>query len=140
MIRKIDPSEHQIQCAIVEWSTKVFVDHPSGGKVLLRPYLIKIPNEGKRSWAHGKKMKAEGLTRGVSDLFLAIPRRKQSLISASVYIEKCGLWLEIKKKGKKPSPEQCEFLYAMREIGYHADWKDTVDEGIQAIKDYLGMK
>jgi hypothetical protein len=161
MLRRIYPSEHEIQSAIVEWSTKVFVDHPLGGKVLLRPFLIKITNEGKRSWAQGKKMKAEGLTKGVSDIFIAFPVIKSisfNILNPDEVIRDLdfsfslspevqhklapcyhGFWLEIKSKGKKPTKEQRNFLFRMKELDYHSDWKDTVDEGIQAIKDYLGI-
>lgn len=137
-MRSIEPTEHQIQCAIVEWANNTFVDHPAGRKVCLGSYLIKIPNEGKRSLAYGKKMKKEGLKKGASDLFLAIP-----LLRSRYFLDfyfKCGLWLEIKKKGKKPTNEQLEFLENMRSIGYESQFKDSVDEGIQAIKDYLGIR
>ena len=140
MLRTVDPTEHQIQCAIVEWSNNVFFDHPLGGKCLLRPHVIKITNEGKRSWAQGKKMKSEGLTKGVSDLLVAVPTYKQSMVSPSMNMEKAGFWLELKAPGKKPTESQIEFICAMRGVGYHADWKDSVDGGIQALKDYLGMR
>jgi hypothetical protein len=129
VIRRIESTEHQIQAAMVEWSTKVFVDHPLRGKCLLRPYLIKITNEGKRSWTQGKKMKAEGLTKGVSDLLIAFPCRGFH-----------GLWYEVKAPGKIPSDEQLEFLAGMQKVGYAADWGDSVDKGIQDFKDYLGMR
>lgn len=143
MIRKTEPSEHQIQCAIVEWANNIFIDHPNGGKVRLGSYLIKITNEGKRSWAQGKKMKAEGLKKGVSDLFFAFPFTRtinSGCACCPDYEERSGLWIELKAKGKKPNKEQLEFLSAMRDVGYDAVFKDTVNDGIQAIKDYLGVK
>lgn len=129
MLRKIDPTESQIQISIVAFANNMHVDHPLGGKVRLGSYLLKVTNEGKRGWCQGKKMKAEGLKKGVSDLFLAFPHKGKS-----------GLWLELKSKGKNPTKEQLEFLWAMRDVGYDAEIKDSVDEGIQAIKDYVGIK
>lgn len=133
-LRSIEASEHQIQAAIVERVNLIFLDHIFGSpeikrKVCLGDYLIKIPNEGKRSWLQGKKMKKEGMKAGASDLFLSFPT-----------IRHHGFWLEIKKKGKEPTDEQLEFLAAMRAVGYRADWTDDVDEGVIMLKNYVGMK
>ena len=145
-MRSIDPTEHQIQAAIVEWANNTFVDHPRGGKVRLGGYLIKITNEGKQKVFQDKngnyfcptgiKYNKEGRKKGASDLFLAFP------VSGKIdgyHYEYYGFWLELKKKGKKPTDDQLEFLSGMLGIGYWADWKDSVDGAIQAIKDYLGV-
>lgn len=138
-IRCIYPSEHDIQSAIVEWASLTKIPNTN---YFIKDFLIKIPNEGKRSWTYSKKMKKEGLKKGVSDLFLAYPVC-HSLPSEYLDKEKkniyCGFWLEIKKKGENPTIEQSEFLYLMKKIGYFSDWRDTVDEGIKAIKEYLGI-
>jgi len=127
-IRRVNPTESAIQQAIVEWARKInFFKNLKIGS-----FLIKIANEGKRSWETGKKIKKEGLTRGVSDLFLAIPKVFPHV--------KNGLWIEVKSKNGKLSKSQNDWQILVMGIGYHACVVRSVDEGIQAIKDYLGMR
>ena len=138
-IRRIYPTEHHIQAAIVELANTInspFIYLNKKGKFgeerrKLSDFLIKQANEGKRSWITGKKMKKEGLKKGVSDLFLAIPVSRKNL---------CGLWMEVKSKKGKVSDSQQRWGNLMKMIGYWFVDIYTVDEGIQAIKDYLGMR
>jgi hypothetical protein len=134
MIRRINPTESQIQISVIEQCSRIKIP---GTKYFIKDFLFKISNEGKRSWAQGKKMKAEGLTAGVSDLILAYP-----IFWVNNYdtYDKGGLWIELKEKGKKPTPLQTRFLKLMREVGYEADWRDSVDGAMAFIKYYLGMK
>jgi hypothetical protein len=124
-LRRIDPTEHQIQAAIVEWARniKLFDNFKIGN------FLLKNCNEGRRSWADGKRKKKEGLKKGVSDLFLAFPQKNYH-----------GLWIEVKKRSGKMTKEQIEWFTFMNLVGYETKLVDEVDEGIQAIKDYLGMR
>lgn len=61
-------------------------------------WLHAIPNGGARDPITAAKMKAEGVKRGVPDLFLPIARHGWH-----------GLYLEMKKDKGKPSDEQKEF-------------------------------
>ncbi len=88
--------------------------------------LISIPNAGKRSYHTGQKERAMGLTAGVSDLFLAMPRNGYA-----------GYWVEMKSKGNKPKPLQYEWLDKMRQQGYKADWYDNWENAKSAIEKYL---
>jgi hypothetical protein len=141
MKRSIYPSESAIQQAIVEWAKHINVR-----SYKLSDFLIKIPNEGKRSFKNGKIMKKEGLRKGVSDLFLALPIREKPTRTISISSGGCisiikpGLWLEIKSKKGKLSIAQMEWITLMALMGYEATCVYSVDEGIQAIKVYLGMK
>ena len=134
MMRRVNPTEHQIQSAIVEWArnTKIHI-HRKAEHEPISNYLIKIPNEGKRSFFTAKKMKLEGLTRGALDLFLFFPVK-------SYCHHTCGLWMEVKTGKGKLSESQIIFIERMKWIGYPVVVIRTVDEGIQAIKDYLGVK
>ena len=133
-LRRINPTEHQIQVAIVEWA--YLHEIPFNG-LKLRDLLIKIPNEGKRSQFIGNKMKKEGLRKGVSDLFLAFP----TLVKYNKKLHKfCGLWIEVKSLHGVISKEQKLWAEIMMLVGYRVVLVRTVDEGIQAIKDYLGME
>lgn len=111
------PSESKIQRAIVQWAR------------LQGLPLISIPNHGKRSLWAGRNEVAMGLTKGVSDLFLARP--------VGYY---AGMWIELKAKGKKPTVEQYEWLEIMLKEGYHAVWFDNIDDTKRGIVDYLAKQ
>lgn len=115
------PTEHQIQVTFFQWwdawaPTK---GHPS-------QLCFAIPNGGKRSRAVAGKLKAEGVKKGVADVCLAIPMDQFH-----------GLFLEFKRPGGKPTPEQAAFLYEVRRRGYNALVVWTVQEAIRAVQQYL---
>lgn len=124
MTTQARPSESQIQRGFVEW---VQWKHPN-----LSDYLIKIPNEGKRSASYATKMKKEGLRSGVPDIFFAKPSERpgtQSLFH--------GLWLEIKAPKRKPSPQQVIYIALLNDAGYLAVWFDNLDDIIWCFEDYV---
>ncbi len=133
-MRKIEPTEHQIQCAIVEWSNNFGL---MGNKV--GDYLLAIPNGGNRSITEAVRLKKEGVKKGVSDLLLAYPVYRISKYGEEE-IDAGGLWLEVKSKKGKLSKSQEDWIVLMIAQGYEARVVYSVDEGIQAIKDYLGMR
>jgi len=113
--RSHDPlSEHYIQIKLVQWARMKGLT------------LISIPNHGKRSAWAGQKEVAMGLTKGVSDLFLAHPSGVKS-----------GYWIELKRPGRCPTFDQYAWLKKMREHGYAADWFDDFDKAKSAIEQYL---
>lgn len=78
-----------------------------------------VPNEGKRQGRQGGRMKAEGLVRGVPDIFIDVP---------------CGGFhgcrIELKRrKGFKISSEQKEWIHKLNNKGYAAafcfGWEDA---------------
>lgn len=97
-------------------------------------WLHAISNHGA-----GFGRKAEGVKKGVSDIFLPQPRFK------SIADGCCGLYIELKRrdtanqKAGKPSPEQLEFQTDMRAVGYACalayGWEQARDE----ILRYLGL-
>lgn len=129
MKRSIYPSESAIQQAIVEWAnnTKISVGGINGFKI--GDFLLAIPNGGYRNKYEALKLKNEGVKAGASDLFLAIP------ISPW-----CGLWGETKSLKGKLSALQREWFGLMEIAGYRVSVFHSIDKGIQAFKDYLGMK
>jgi len=133
-LRSINPSEHQIQAAIVEWARRTKLDN----EYRVGDFLIKQANEGKRSWNVGKKMKKEGLTAGVSDLFLALPVKATEKVSKKERFFG-GMWIEVKSKKGKLSYKQAMWITTMSQ-NYICLVVDEVDDGIQAIKDYLRMR
>ena len=90
--KKYIPSEHAEQVGFVRWWRNKF------------PQLIifSIPNGGRRAMSVAKKLKEEGLTPGVPDLYC--PRLK--------------LWIEMKRtKGGKLSTEQEKMIAYLLKIG-----------------------
>ena len=60
--QKYDDEEHRIQCSCVKWFN---LKYPK-----LKGRLFAVPNGGRRDTVTGGKLKAEGVTAGVSDLIL----------------------------------------------------------------------
>ena len=116
-------SESTEQQAVVSWFAMQYPKYR----------LISVPNGqmigGRNKFALIAKYKAEGLTPGVSDLFLCVPKNGYG-----------GLWLEMKARGKGASSlsdDQALWLSGMEKIGYRAAWAAGFDEAKIIIEDYL---
>lgn len=62
------PTESEEQQTLFRWAAMQCGKYPE------LALMFHIPNEGKRSWMTGGRMKAEGLKSGVPDIFLPVPR------------------------------------------------------------------
>ena len=92
-VLKTSPSEHSEQVGFINWFR---VQYP---KVL----IFAIPNGEKRSITVAKRLKAEGVVRGIPDLF----------------IPEWRLWVEMKRKtGGRLSTEQKSMINYLQNIGY----------------------
>ena len=116
------PTESQEQQALFQWARIIEPQLPAVGM------LYHIPNEGKRSYAGGRRAIAEGLRKGVPDLCLPFP--------AGGYH---GLYIELKRtKGGRLTPEQRDWIDALQQAGYQAQvcygWRHAAD----VIEEYLG--
>lgn len=91
--------EHDLQTACVRWFR---YRHPR-----LARCLIAVPNGGRRDAVTGAKLKAEGVTAGVSDLLLLVPRG-------------CfhGLCIEMKTPQGRQSEAQLRWQLEMEIQGY----------------------
>ena len=113
--------EHQEQVSLMKW---VEYQAPSCPALYL---LFAIPNGGDRNVIVAKKLKAEGVRRGVPDLFLAFPVKPYS-----------GLFIEMKKKkGGQTSKEQKKWIKGLREQGYWAEVCAGAAVAQAVIMDYL---
>ena len=113
------PTEHQEQCAVIEW-----FDMRYRG---LRGRLAAVPNGGLRHKAVAGQLKAEGVRKGYPDLQLLVPHSGHH-----------GLIIEMKRvRGSRIEPEQLEWLEWFAAMGYRA----VVCKGFEAakgvIEDYL---
>lgn len=86
------PTEHEEQREIVFWFRRKFSD----------VRIFAIPNGGWRSRATAAKLKAEGVSRGVPDLF----------------VPAWGMWIEMKRSdGGRLSPDQKSWHLYLASIG-----------------------
>lgn len=110
-------SEDVGQMALVKWLR------------LMKIPVIHIANEGKRSIATALWLKSMGMWPGASDLFITRMRLPYG-----------GYWIEMKKKGEKPTPLQYAFLEEMRIEGYRTDWFDDWIMAKESVEKYLDYK
>lgn len=111
-------TESNEQIAAMDW---LRAQHP---KIAL--HTMHIGNERKASYYAGYIMKRMGVLKGASDLFIAWP-------TGGFH----GLFIEIKSKTGRPTPQQNEFIARMIEAGYMAKVCYGADEVIHCIRIYL---
>ena len=111
-------NEHLAQSLLIRWFR---IQYP-----LMAKCLFAIPNGGVRHIGTAIKLKSEGVTAGVSDLFLMIPANGQH-----------GLFLEMKQKSGKLQQNQTDFLNLAESMGYGAEVAYGFEDGVEKIKKYL---
>lgn len=131
--RKRDNREHRIQAAIVAW----FRSAAAGLGVDPR-LLFAIPNgalygRGVERVIRAKMLKAEGLTPGVPDLFLA----RASYCDGEAEPYELGMFVECKTPEGAIAAEQKAMHELLRARGYRVEVVRSVEEGIAVITSYL---
>ena len=112
-------NEHLAQSLLIKWFR---LQYP-----LMAKCLWAIPNGGARHIGTALKLKAEGVTAGVSDLFLMIPANGLH-----------GLFIEMKaQKGAKIQQNQIDFLNLAESMGYGAEVAYGFEEAQKIIQKYL---
>lgn len=98
-------------------------------------WLHANPNGGYRSVVTGARLKAEGVKRGIPDLFLPVPRPK-----INNYMEwYCGFYIEVKTPTGRQTKDQKEFEKFAVEQGYKYAIVRSTQEGVDEILGYLGI-
>lgn len=115
-------SEHEEQCLVIARAEALAPSVPA-----LR-LLFAIPNGGHRHKATAGKLKAEGVRKGVPDMCLPVP-------AGGCH----GLYIELKAQKGQASPEQLEWIDALRAQGYRAEVCVGADEAWGVICEYLGI-
>ena len=127
--------EEKEQRAVIQWSELARIP---GTNSKVRDYIFAIPNGGLRNKREAARLKRQGVTPGVSDLFLAYP-------CGSIH----GFWIEMKKQRKDfstPAMVHCavtdlqkQWLQRMEDVNYMTAVCYGAHEAIEAIQTYLGM-
>ena len=107
------------------------------GKYPMLRWIHSIPNGGLRNKVTASRLKAEGVKKGVSDVFLPYPVIVSHSIGGGV--QWChGLYIEMKKPGKgRLSIDQQNFIADMYTEGYATAICNTWEEAARAIVKYL---
>lgn len=111
-------NEHENQKIIFKWASK--------NPVLVT--LFAIGNGGLRDMGTAIKMKAEGVKKGVPDMFLP-------LANGTYY----GLFIELKTESGRASKEQTEWIEKLNANGYRAVICVGYKSAIEEIKNYAGI-
>ena len=131
---KHEPSEHDSQRTVCDWWRIA-----CNGYGLPEFALMAVPNgahlagDAKGRAIKMANLKRTGLRPGVPDLFLAVPKVDKVVPELPFP----GLWIEMKKRPNKPSPEQEAVILYLRQRGYHVCICYSAEEAIRAISAYL---
>lgn len=109
-------AEHNEQAALFAWAEWARLEHPE------LALLFAVPNGGARDVVTGARLKAEGVKRGVPDVWLPVAR--------CGYL---GAVIELKAGKGRPTKEQVAWLKALEEQG----WLALVCVGCGAARDVL---
>lgn len=115
-------TEHKIQVAVMKWAALQTCAIPQLAN------LFAIPNGGARHAVVGAKMKAEGVKRGVPDLFLAAPANGFH-----------GLFIEMKAPGGRLREDQALWIARLEEEGYSTAVCKSFESARETILDYLNI-
>jgi hypothetical protein len=109
-------SEHEEQCALVQWA------EISLGKYPALRWMYAVPNGGLRSRAVAGKLKAEGVRPGVPDLVVPAPIDPYH-----------GAYLEMKRIDGRATPAQLQW----REYLVSAGYAHCIAQGFEEARDFL---
>lgn len=121
--KKLIASEHQEQCALFEFAEL------RANQIEEWKYLYHIPNGELRHKAVAVKLKAAGVKKGIPDTFLSVARKGFH-----------GLYVEMKRADGDTSPEQDQWILALRLQGYQVSVAYSWVEAARVIASYLGDK
>jgi hypothetical protein len=112
------PTEQQEQIALVKWLKLNSIMHTASA------------NGGRRDLVDAVNLKRAGVSAGFPDLEIPIP-----------FNGKHGLYIEMKRmRGGVVSLEQKEWLDYLNLVGYVAKVAHGCHEGIEIVREYLGME
>lgn len=119
--------EHELQVASVRWFRLQYPEYA--------PLLFAVPNGGARDKREGARLKAEGVTAGVADLLLLLPRVKHDAEGGTYYVP--ALCIEMKTDTGRQQATQRAWQSAVESEGYKYIVVRSLDEFIQELEDYI---
>ena len=120
--------EHALQCACVHWFRIQYPEYAT--------LLFAVPNGGARNAITGARLKDEGVTAGVADLILLVPRAHH--LHDEYEVESYhGLAIEMKTPTGRQSPEQRAWQAAIEAQGYKYAIARDVLGFVKIIQEYL---
>jgi hypothetical protein len=99
---------------------------------VVRDYLIKNTNEGKRSARYGHGLKMIGMRPGLPDYHLPLSNNNYH-----------GLWIEMKRMGsnnRKKDSDQLTWINRLNMAGHYASYAYGWENAKQIVSDYLANK
>ena len=126
MATSMKPTEHQIQCAFIEWCARNEKKYPG-----LRLGFA-VPNGGLRNKATAGKLKAEGVRAGVPDWMCPVPVAKWQ--KQHSYL---GLAIEFKVRPNKLTDAQCHYIADLLAQGWLVEVCYSREEAIKTVERYF---
>jgi len=115
LMQDIIPTEHEEQRIFVQWFRRKYSP----------VRIFAIPNGGFRSRATAGRLKAEGVMRGIPDLF----------------VPEWNLWIEMKRvKGGRLSPDQVNWKHYLEEIGNTVFVAYGAENAMELVDDFVDKK
>jgi len=115
LVLKTSHSEHSEQVGFVNWFRAKYP----------HTLIFAIPNGEKRSISVATRLKAEGVTRGIPDL----------------YIPSCNLWVEMKRAtGGRLSPDQKKMIEYLKSVGHTVIIGKGASDASKQVLEFLDAK
>lgn len=127
-------NENELQEQFFAWTATVTVGTNPKYKRRLRDFVFAIPNgmhvagDARKRAIYVAALKRQGLTPGVSDVFLSLPNE--------IYH---GLYIEFKFGKNKPSADQVAFQKNMAGAMYQVAVAYTLEEAKTVVGNYLNL-
>jgi hypothetical protein len=115
-------SEHGEQTAVIQWALTLEGRYPA------LHWLYACPNGEYRSPSVANRLQEEGVKPGVPDLFLPVPLGEYH-----------GLYIEMKRRGGRTSPEQEEWITHLLSVGYRVEVCVGYEQAAAVLCDYVGI-
>lgn len=118
------PSENLIQTTLLAWFGRTYPELK--GRMFSIPNGAHLSGDGRQRAQQMSRLKAEGLSVGVPDLFLPV-----------VTTDYAGLFIELKREGGRISKEQKAWSEYLMTAGYKAIIVFGLDSAKSAVREYL---
>jgi len=119
-------SEYTEQKEVIRWFKDIYPQY----SMSIRLSMNGVPKgKGQAAAIRNKIARTQGMVDDESDLFFAVP---QNHIGGF-----CGLFIEMKDFGKKPTEGQLEYLEYQLSMGYAAEWCEGSEAAKRVIREYM---